>query len=65
MNLKSITFLAVIGQIIELVYWQSTSLFHLYRVFGEGFLQLFGLLVAVVGHGSLILFLFTLYSRQK
>ena len=65
MHLKTVTLIAIIGQILELVYWQSFRFFHFPIVFGEPVLSALNLLVAIIGQGSLILFLITLYSKQK
>ena len=65
MNLKTATLVAIIGQILALIYWQCYSFFHLYRVFSEGVQPVLNLVVAVIGQGSLVLFLIALYSKQK
>lgn len=65
MNLKTTTLIAIIGQAIVLVYWQSYSIFHLYRVLSDGAQMVLTLLVALIGQGSLILFFIALHSKQK
>lgn len=65
MDLKTATLIAIIGQVLTLIYWQCFNLFHLYTVLGPGVLPVLNLLAAVVGQGGLILFLITLYSKQK
>jgi hypothetical protein len=65
MNLKTATLLAIVGQVLALVYWQCYSFLHLYNVLSPGIQSAINLLVAIVGQGSLILFLIILYSKQK
>jgi len=65
MELKTATLLAIVGQVLALVYWQCYSFFHLYNVLSPGIQPALNLLVAIVGQGSLILFLIILYSKQK
>jgi hypothetical protein len=65
MNIKSATLIAIIGQVLAFLYWQCSTTFEFYTLFGSSIYRALGLLMALVGQGSLILFLIVLYSKQK